>query len=165
MKTIDPKAFTDALSQAANGVAIVTTDGEHGKAGLTVSSLCSVCADPALVLACVNADNLFCVAADANKRFAINLLSVSQTTVSTVFAGMSNTPDTDRFQTGTWTTLATGSPILLDSLVSMDCELESANTHGTHRIYIGRVVAVTSTANDPLVYTKRAYASTQIIKS
>lgn len=151
--------FTAALALAANGVSIVTTDGDHGKAGLTVSSMCSVCAEPALILACVNADNEFCNIADANKRFAVNILSTVHTTVSGIFAGLGDTPDADRFANGQWKTLETGSPILADALVSLDCQLVSADTHGTHRIYIGEVMAVTSSDASPLIYTRRQYAA------
>lgn len=150
--------FTSALALAANGVSIVTTDGDHGKAGLTVSSMCSVCAEPALILACVNAENEFCDKADSNKQFAVNILSTSHTVLSSVFAGLGESPDSDRFTTGQWQTLKTGSPILSNALVSLDCSLVSATTHGTHRIYIGEVLEVLSNESEPLIYTNRQYA-------
>lgn len=155
--------FTAALALAANGVSLVTTAGEHGKAGLTVSSMCSVCAEPALILACVNAQNEFCKIADANDQFAVNLLTTSHTQLSGVFAGLGEQPETDRFSYGTWQTLETGSPVLSDALVSLDCKLVSAKTHGTHRIYIGEVVALLSNDSEPLIYTNRNYASAEII--
>jgi len=150
--------FTAALALAANGVSIVTTDGHYGKAGLTVSSICSVCAEPALMLACVNANNEFCAIADSNKQFAVNLLSTSHTALSGVFAGLGESPDADRFATGQWQTSKTGSPVLADALVSLDCKLVSAKTHGTHRIYIGEVLAISSNDSEPLIYTRRQYA-------
>jgi len=158
--TITAQAFTDALSKAANGVSIVTTGGADGRAGLTVSSMCSVCADPALVLACVNADNEFCALADGYGHFAINLLTTEQTAVSQVFAGLDEHPEENRFNTGEWTTLVTGSPVLDGALVALDCELESSTTHGSHRIYIGRVLGVASTQATPLVYCDRGYVQT-----
>ncbi len=150
--------FTAALSLAANGVSIVTTDGDHGKAGLTVSSMCSVCAEPALILACVNSDNEFGAKAQANKQFAVNILTTAQTEISGVFAGFGENPKADRFLTGDWQTLNTGSPILSDALVSLDCELVSYKEHGTHVIYIGEVLAVQSKEADALIYTNRQYA-------
>lgn len=157
--SVNAAEFTAALALAANGVSLVTTDGKHGKAGLTVSSMCSVCADPALILACVNAQNEFCDIADTNNHFAVNLLSTSHTELSGVFAGLGEQPDTDRFSYGQWQTLQTGSPVLSDALVSLDCKLVSAQTQGTHRIYIGEVVAVLCNNSEPLIYTNRHYAS------
>jgi len=155
----DTSEFVAALSLAANGVSIVTTDGEAGKAGLTVSSMVSVCAEPAVMLACVNTDNVFCGIADKNETFAINLLAADQQAISNVFAGFGDNPDADRFQHGHWTTRETGSPILSDALVSLDCALLEATTHGTHTIYIGRVLSVATRDTKPLVYSNRGYPS------
>ena len=115
--------FVAALSLAANGVAIVTTDGNAGKSGLTVSSMVSVCADPPLMLACVNSDNVFCNIADANSGFAINLLTQDQQGISNTFAGFGDNPDVDRFTQGSWSTRDTGSPNLDNALASLDCAL------------------------------------------
>ena len=64
----------------------------------------------------------------------------------------------DRFHQGDWQTLSTGAPILRDALVGIDCLIESAEVHGTHHVFIGRVTALDSTAADALVYTRRAYS-------
>jgi flavin reductase len=159
-ETVSAEAFTSALAHAANGVSVVTTGGEHGKAGLTVSSMCSVCADPALILACVHAENEFCRAASANGAFAINILSTNNLEVSKVFAGIGGNPDADRFQTGEWTTKHTGSPILQNALVSLDCITEDAHVHGTHCIYIGRVIGAYHSDGQPLVYAMREFGQT-----
>jgi len=157
--SVAPSDFTAALALAANGVAIVTTDGSAGRAGLTVSSICSVCADPALILACVNTDNEFCKIAEANGVLAINLLNNQQAQISNVFAGFGEDPDADRFLTGNWGTHKTGAPTLNDALVSLDCHIDSFKTHGTHTVYMGRVVAVNSNDAGALVYSQRAYGT------
>jgi len=155
--TITASAFTSALSLAANGVSVATTAHDGRRAGLTVSSMCSVCAEPALLLVCVNADNVFCELADASGRFAVNILKDSQQDLSNVFAGLEDTDD--RFATiGDWTTLTGGSPILADGLVSLDCELDTSIARGTHRIFLGHVIDVRTTRGEPLVYTGRGYA-------
>lgn len=113
------------------------------------------------MLACVNADNEFCQMADANQHFAINILATEHTDLSTVFAGLGADPEADRFASGQWTTLKTGSPVLSNALVSLDCELPSPGTqHGTHKIYIGNVIALNSNDAAALVYAQRAYAKT-----
>ena len=111
------------------------------------------------MLACVNADNPFCDLADANNAFAINLLAQNQQEVSNIFAGFGENPDADRFNHGRWSVRETGSPILQEALASLDCALVEARTHGTHRIYIGRVLSVTTQDAPPLVYSRRGYAS------
>ena len=161
--TITASAFTSALSLAANGVSIVTSAHGGRRAGLTVSSMCSVCAEPALLLACVNADNEFCAVADAAGHFAVNILGAHQRLHSNVFAGLDEATSADRFATaGEWTTLASGAPILSDALVALDCELDTTIARGTHRIFLGRVVDVRTTRGEPLVYSARGYAEIRL---
>lgn len=159
LPSVEPQHFTGALSLAANSVSIVTTNGPGGRAGLTVSSMCSVCAEPPLVLACVNAENEFNARVDINDAFAINLLAVRHAELSNRFAGLDSDAEDDRFAVGDWTTGATGAPLLADAVVALDCVLESASRHGTHRLHIGRVVEVRARDDRPLIYARRAYAS------
>lgn len=159
MNSITASAFTSALSQAANGVAIVTTSDGTQRAGLTVSSMCSVCADPALILVCVNAENEFCAQADKNRHFVVNILNTKQQDLGMVFAGLTEDENTDRFLTGTWSELTTGSPVLKDALVALDCRLESSTLKGTHNIYFGQVVDIRTTGGEPLLYTDRSFAT------
>ena len=46
--------FTDAMRQTVSGVSVITTDGDHGRFGMTVSSVTPVSAEPPLLLVCVN---------------------------------------------------------------------------------------------------------------
>ena len=164
MDAVDPQIFTGALAAAANSVSIVTASHAGTRAGLTVSSMCSVCAEPPLLLACVNADNDFCSLADESQRFAVNMLEQRHVQLALVFAGLTDTTgNPDRFNEGEWREGPTGSPVLERSLVSLDCEVDSVFTRGTHRVYIGKVVSVDHSPGKPLVYTDRAFAVTQAI--
>lgn len=123
--------------------------------------MCSVCAEPALLLACVNEDNEFCELVDRSERFAVNILEARHVELASVFAGLQETPETgSRFDTGTWTRLASGAPVLADALVALDCALDSSLVRGTHRIFIGRVLALSCGPGVPLVYTGRSWAAT-----
>lgn len=156
--SITASAFTSALSQAANGVSIVTTDQDGRQAGLTVSSMCSVCADPALLLVCVNLDNEFCELALASQRFCVNILPSQCMELAMVFAGLAEHPEQSRFASGEWTTLTTGSPVLSNALVALDCELDDSLVKGSHRVFFGKVVDVRTTSGEPLLYTDRRFA-------
>lgn len=158
MPSITASAFTSALSQAANGVSVVTTTHEGVDAGLTVSSMCSVCADPALLLVCVNLDNEFCTLTDQSGRFAVNILPSHCMELAMVFAGLGSDGEESRFDTGHWTSLSTGAPVLSNALVALDCELDSSLVKGTHRVFFGKVVDVRTTSGEPLLYTDRRFA-------
>ena len=156
--SITASAFTSALSLAANGVSVVTTQYNSVKAGLTVSSMCSVCADPALLLVCVNVENEFCTLADQSGVFAVNIIPNDAVDLATVFAGLGGNRDASRFDTGKWTSLTTGSPILTNALVALDCQVDSSIVKGSHRVFFGKVVDIRTTSGEPLIYTDRRFA-------
>jgi flavin reductase (DIM6/NTAB) family NADH-FMN oxidoreductase RutF len=156
--SITASAFTSALSLAANGVSVVTTQHDSVEAGLTVSSMCSVCADPALLLVCVNIENEFCTLADQSGVFAVNIIANDAVDLATVFAGLGENPEASRFDTGQWTSLTTGSPILTNALVALDCQVDSSIVKGSHRVFFGKVVDIRTTSGEPLIYTDRRFA-------
>ncbi len=161
MPSVTASAFTSALSQAANGVSVVTTSNNGQDAGLTVSSMCSVCADPALLLVCVNLDNEFCQMAIDSGSFAVNIIPSDCVDLAAVFAGLGEDPEQSRFDVGEWTRLSTGSPILSNALVALDCQLDSSLVKGSHRVFFGKVVDVRTTSGEPLLYTDRRFAVVQ----
>jgi flavin reductase (DIM6/NTAB) family NADH-FMN oxidoreductase RutF/DNA-binding transcriptional LysR family regulator len=154
--------FIDGMSRAAASVVLVTTDGEHGKAGVTVSAMASVSADsskPSL-LVCVHRRSPAAPAILANGVFCVNLLRDSQSWLSDTFAGRLRTETGDKFEAGRWTTLSTGAPALADGLVAFDCTLRMATLYGTHYILVGEVEeAVVAEHGPALVYANRAYGS------
>ena len=79
--------FLDAMSQAATTVSLATTDGPAGRAGMTVSSLCSLSAGPPLILVCAHHKSRAVAAILENRRFCVNLLRQDQSHLSDVFAG------------------------------------------------------------------------------
>lgn len=161
LPSVTASAFTSALSQAANGVSVVATSCDGQESGLTVSSMCSVCAEPALLLVCVNLDNKFCQMALQSGCFTVNILSSDAADLAAVFAGLGDNPDIPRFSVGDWTALSTGAPILSNALVALDCQLDSSLVKGTHRVFFGKVVDVRTTSGDPLLYTDRRFAAVQ----
>lgn len=47
---VDRGAFIEGMSHAVSTVSVLTTDGAAGRAGVTVSAMCSVCAEPMVLL-------------------------------------------------------------------------------------------------------------------
>ena len=154
--------FIDGMSRAAASVVLVTTDGEHGKAGVTVSAMSSVSADSAKpsLLVCVHRLSPAAPAILANGVFCVNLLRDSQSWLSDTFAGRLKTETGDKFDAGDWSTLSTGAPALADGLAAFDCTLRMATLYGTHYILVGEVEeAVVAEHGPALVYANRAYGS------
>jgi flavin reductase (DIM6/NTAB) family NADH-FMN oxidoreductase RutF/DNA-binding transcriptional LysR family regulator len=154
--------FIEGMSRAAATVAVVTTAGPAGRAGVTVSAMASVSADstaPSL-LVCVHRLSPAAPAILTNGVFCVNVLKDSQAGLSDTFAGRRPTSTGDKFEAGTWTTLSTGAPVLLDALVAFDCKVGSATLYGSHYILVGELEeAVVADTGPALVYANRAYGS------
>lgn len=150
-------SFIEAMRGAVTGVNIVTTDGPAGRFGVTVSASCSVSAEPPQVLVCINRTSPVCEAIVKNGCFCLNTLAVGQRDLANVFAGFADEGIPYDFKAAHWKGLVTGAPGLEGAIAGFDCVLGSSLAAGTHRIFIGRVVAVTSQPDSPLLYTNRGY--------
>jgi flavin reductase (DIM6/NTAB) family NADH-FMN oxidoreductase RutF len=153
--------FLEGMSRAATFVAVVTTDGEAGRFGVTISSLTSVSADgdhPSL-LACLHHQSPAAAAILRNRTFCANLLHEDQHDVSDLFAGRMTTGEhAARFDRIGWTPGALGQPVLTGATASFQCQLATSVLWETHNIVIGNVVAVELSDNSgALLYGQRAY--------
>jgi len=152
--------FLEGMSQAAATVNIVTTDGPAGRAGVTVSAMCSVTADAPTLLVCVHHKSAACQAIRANGVFCVNVLRDDQALISDTFAGRLETPGGDKFECADWCALTTGAPALSRPLVAFDCRLVRHVRWGTHVIFIGEVAdAAVHGTGSALIYANRAYGT------
>lgn len=153
-------AFVEGMSRAATFVAVVTTDGEGGRAGVTVSSLTSVSADgehPSL-LVCINRQSAAATSILQNRAFCANLLAEDQQDLANLFAGRSGTDRSERFDRIAWEAGSIGQPVLAGATATFECRLATALLWETHHIIVGRVAAVTlSSSGSALLYGQRAY--------
>lgn len=153
----DTEAFREAMRHTLSGVAVLTTDGAAGRGGVTVSSLSSLSLEPPSVIACVHQDNRTLAQILGNGVFAANVLGAGQERVANCFAGLIAELREDRFAVARWQVLETGAPVLEGALSSFDCELAQVHAFGTHRILIGRVLALSAQAMPPLGFSNRCF--------
>lgn len=152
--------FLEGMSRVALAVTVVTTDGDAGRFGVTVSSMTSVSADSSRPSLLVSVHHLSpaCEAIKKNRRFCANVLSGNQSFVSDLFSGRLKHLNEDRFGAIAWHAGATGAPIIDGAVVSLDCEVKTALLWGTHFIFIGEVEQIDLSAQrSPLVYANRGY--------
>jgi len=153
---IEATDFKNAMSLLTAAVNVVTTTGASGRYGFTASAVCSVTDTPPTLLVCMNKAAYSHAHFIENKILSVNVLGAQHQPISKVFSSAINSDE--RFKHGVWTELTTGAPVLADSLVSFDCQIEQIQTVGTHDIFICRVVAIQQTQQDQgLVYFNRAY--------
>jgi flavin reductase (DIM6/NTAB) family NADH-FMN oxidoreductase RutF/DNA-binding transcriptional LysR family regulator len=154
------QTFLEGMSRAAATVSIVTTGGKAGRAGVTVSAMCSVSADSATpsLLVCVHVLSKAAQTIQENGAFCVNVLRDDQAHIADTFAGRTKTISGDKFECGAWNVLASGAPVLADSLVAFDCSLKKAFQHGSHWVFVGELIDLRlSETGSPLVYANRAY--------
>jgi flavin reductase len=154
---VDPAAFVSAMGGAVTSVNVITTDGPAGAFGVTVSAMASVSADPPMVLVCVNRRSPACAAIRANGVFCVNLLAAHQHGIADVFAGHPQVGDAFDFRCADWQQAVTDSVRLPDAVGTFDCVLHDNYDAGTHTIFIGRVVDVTTSERVPLAHSRRTY--------
>ena len=145
---------------AATTVNVVTTDGDAGRAGVTVSAMSSVSADtqrPTL-LVCINENSSAAAAILENGVFCVNILRDDQSYISDTFAGRYKDRIADKFECCDWRTGELGVPRVADALAAFDCRIVSVSKVGTHHVCFGEVHEVTIGRNgSALVYANRAY--------
>ncbi len=149
--------FLAGMARAAAAVCIVTTEGQAGRAGITVNSMTSVSVEPAALLVSLRRGSAVGRIVEQNGAFCVNVLCASQCNLSDVFSGRLGR-DRDRFSCADWTTLETGCPALVGAACIFDCKIAEAHVFSTHLLVIGRVLAVEADpATSTLIYHNRQY--------
>src|SRR6185436_9138160 len=156
--TVDPAQFREAMSQLGAAVHVVTTAGPAGTAGFTATAVVSVSDQPATLLVCLNRRSQVAPILQENRTLCVNTLRAGSDSLADVFAGRTGVPMAERFNTGSWGELSTGSPALSDAVVAFDCRVIEIKAVATHNVVFAGVVAVRlGRPGGALVYHERAY--------
>jgi len=142
---VDRSLFIEALRHVAQSVTVVTTLGEDGPTGATVSAFSSLSADPPSVLVCLRSDSRIGLAVGRNRVFCVNVLPEGASALAGRFAG-----EPDRFGAIDCRDSASG-PVIRGA-TAFECTVNQIITHGSHDICIGNVTAITNAATPPLTY-------------
>ena len=153
--------FKLGMRQLAGAVSIITSCSDGRLFGMTATAVCSASADPPTVLVCVNQATTTHAAIEAAKVFCVNVLRHEDRELSSLFSGVhhSEMRGEARFRQGSWTRLATGSPVLSSALVAFDCRVTNRLAHGTHTLFLGHVEQLQiGRKGKPLLYSDGQYA-------
>jgi len=148
-------AFVKAMRSVASSVTVVTTDGQAGRHGATVSAFCSVSADPPSALVCLKADSRTALAVACNQTFCVNVLPQARADIAERFAGRDDARVGDRFD-GIDHDIQGGWPMIAGATAFL-CRLQECLDFGSHGIFVGNVTAVRQGAPAPLAYLDGAY--------
>ena len=156
---MDAQQFKQAMRHCAGAVAVVTVGMAPGRrAGLTVTSVCSLSDEPPSVLVCVNRRSATYACLRRERCFAVNFLAQEHVELALVFSGQGGLTGDARFNSGRWRHDGTGAPVLEDAQASFDCDLREEIPTRTHSIFIGEVRhARFLNAARPLAYLRGAF--------
>jgi flavin reductase len=158
VSSVEPQAFREAMSRLGAAVHVVTTAGPGGKTGFTATAVCSVTDQPAVLLVCLNRRSNSAPVLSQNGVFCVNTLGAAEEKLADMFAGKSGMHLEDRFASGEWITLKTGSPVLASGVVAFDCRTIEVKAVASHNVIFGAVEAVRlGPSGQALVYHDRLY--------
>jgi flavin reductase len=158
VRTCAAAEFREAMSRLGAAVHVVTTAGPGGKTGATATAVCSVSDSPPTLLVCINRRSQTNPVVVENGVFCVNTLGASGAEIADIFAGRTGVKGSDRFGSGEWMVLCTGSPVLASAVIAFDCRIIEVRSVASHNVFFGAVEAVRlGPAGPALVYHERAY--------
>jgi 3-hydroxy-9,10-secoandrosta-1,3,5(10)-triene-9,17-dione monooxygenase reductase component len=153
---IDAVRFRAVIGHFPTGVAVVTSHGREGSAGLTTNAVTSVSLDPVLILVCFDNDSRTLPVVRDSGRFAVNVLRAGQEELALVFA--SKRLASEKFEAVSHR-VVNGMPLLDDVLAWLTCDLEALHPAGDHTIGVGRVTSLDADdGGEPLVFFRGRFA-------
>jgi 3-hydroxy-9,10-secoandrosta-1,3,5(10)-triene-9,17-dione monooxygenase reductase component len=155
--TVSAAELRQALGHLPTGVTVVTSLRSDGQpVGTTVSAVCSVSAEPALLLVCLARSSETLRAVLEHRQFAVNVLADGQHVLSNNFARGGADATWEGVDHGP---LHTGLPRLTGTLAVFDCLVHDVHHGGDHEIVIGRVrhVHLEEEAQPPLLHWRGRY--------
>ncbi|MBI4259701.1 MAG: flavin reductase family protein [Actinobacteria bacterium] len=157
--TIDPDDFREVMAALPGGVTLVTAlDADGTPRGLTCTAVCSVSAEPPLLLACLDRGSRTLAAIREAGAFAVNVLGAEGLDLARRFSE----PSDDKFEGVAWSPggSAGGAPLIGAgaALGHAECTVQGLIEAGDHWIVIGLIEAGGTAGRGPaLLYHRRRY--------
>ena len=153
-------AFLAQMRRVPGPVAIVATAFGGERTGLAATAWNSLCADPPMLLACINRNaSAYKLVAQAD-AFSVNLLAAEHAETVAIFSAQRGLSGSDRFVANDWVNGELGQPMMRDAIASFECKLDGTHDYGTHTILIGRVGSMHCRSDaEAMLYLDGCFAS------
>lgn len=150
------RALRGGLRSLAKAVVVITTQQEGDRYAMTATAVSELSMEPPSMLICVNRSASMYGVLASGADFCINILGAEQLDIAACCSGKMR--GEARFTEGDWRRSAVGAPYLADAQAAIVCRQRAQLEYGSHGVFIGDVVHVTSrTPCDPLVYIDGRY--------
>jgi flavin reductase (DIM6/NTAB) family NADH-FMN oxidoreductase RutF len=130
--------FRSAMRHLTGGVGVITVGRGRDISGMTVTSVSSLSVDPASLIVGINRSSSSWPLLKQYGFFGVNILNADQLDIAERFTGKDGSRGADRFTGAEWIVGASGVPLLVGALASLDCEVEDIVERHSHAIVIGR---------------------------
>jgi flavin reductase (DIM6/NTAB) family NADH-FMN oxidoreductase RutF len=140
----------------AHGVNIVCAAHDGHRGGLAVAWATQVSVDHVLI--CVGAQSATRELILASRAFGLSVLTRDQIEIARSF-GRHSSRDVDKLDTVPYHTAQTGSPLLDECAIALDCRVVAIHDFRHEKLIVGHVVAAERRAADyePLIYRQDEY--------
>src|SRR5262249_11893167 len=118
VRTVEPAVFREAMSRLRAAPPALPTPPAAAQARTTptATAVCSVSDAPPTLLMCLSRRSQTNPIVVENGVFCVNTLGHHGAEMADLFAGRTGVAGGDRFATGDWLTLSTGSPVLASAV-------------------------------------------------
>ncbi len=142
--------FKTAMRALPAGISIISTGSGEAVAGIVVSSLTSISAEPPMVGFFIHEGASCWPLLHDCGRFVANVIGEEHGDVMTAFLKRPQGPE--RFAVGRWREGGASVPVLADALASLECEVVFTQRIGTHRMVVGKIRKAACTDANPVVH-------------
>ena len=144
------------FSKFKSGVYVITTVIDGVKYGWTLSWASKVSFNPALVMVSIGKNREDYEKFMEAEVFAVNVLGENGVEIGRHF-GLSDGSNVSNFKGIDFIELKTGSPILKESVGSLDCKIVKTVNAGDHVLFIGEVLDCVDREGDGLTFSKELF--------
>ncbi|MDR0260453.1 MAG: flavin reductase family protein [Comamonas sp.] len=141
--------FKAAMRALPAGISAVTTGQGKDVAGMIVSSLTSISAEPPMVGFFAHSASSMGDTLLQTGKFVANVLGEEHSQIIASF--LSQPQGEARFKEGRWHSSEHQLPVLSDALASMECDIVCTHTLGTHKLVVGKIRKSSCNSASPVV--------------
>jgi flavin reductase (DIM6/NTAB) family NADH-FMN oxidoreductase RutF len=131
--------FRSIMRRLAGGVSIITAGRGDDITGMTVTSLTSLSAAPPRLLVSINREASSFALIERHRVFGVNVLASDQLELARRFSN-GKLKGRQRFEGTDWSPGSSGVPLLRQSLVTLECQVEEIIERHSHGIIVGSVL-------------------------
>jgi flavin reductase (DIM6/NTAB) family NADH-FMN oxidoreductase RutF len=159
LEAVNGARFRDAMRLLPSGVVMVTVSVDGRPWGLTISSCCSLSADPPQILISLSTRTVTCQQILEGGSFGISVLGAGHGEVAALGAATGAPKFVDGYCEASDHEVA--SPRVRGAVYHLDCRMAAAHEHADHTVIVGAVLSAERTpaepASEPLIYFDRTY--------